>query len=424
MTEPSVPMKPNMQILEEASAWFVEMREGELSLASRERFSRWLRASPQHVRAYLAVSSTFDYSGGLARTRTGDAQALIDRARAQSNVVSLRVESAGSDGSQGVSAEPTAGLHNDPGQLGCVVAEDTAATIPELQESSRNILSFWRKRKTPGPRHVEGNAGQEREQPRRFLTAAAAALVLGFGGLSVWSYLQRGVYSTDIAEQRVVNLADGSSIVLNAKSRIRVRIGSHERLVDLLEGQALFDVAKDARRPFIVRTDATRVRAVGTHFDVNRQATNTVVSVLDGRVAVYSSNKLTNGASGEVSPPNADRQLPSGSYPDVVTLYASAGEQVIVTGLASVKPVHPNIAAATAWRRRKLIFSFAALPDVVESYNRYHDKPLVIADSSLSDLKISAVLSADDPTSLVAFLRAHSSVEVDERDGEILLVRK
>src|SRR5438034_1634178 len=81
--------KPNAQILHEASAWFVEFNEGEVSLEARNAFSAWLKASPEHVRAYLAVSATFDDVGRVGERRSGDAQALIARALAESNVVSL-----------------------------------------------------------------------------------------------------------------------------------------------------------------------------------------------------------------------------------------------------------------------------------------------------------------------------------------------
>src|SRR5437773_11992827 len=93
MSEALVPGKPNAQILDEASAWFVEFNEGEVSLEARNAFSAWLKASPEHVRAYLAVSATFDDVGHLAAHRTGDAQALIDRVLAEGNVVELNPRS-------------------------------------------------------------------------------------------------------------------------------------------------------------------------------------------------------------------------------------------------------------------------------------------------------------------------------------------
>jgi transmembrane sensor len=249
--------------------------------------------------------------------------------------------------------------------------------------------------------------------PPSLLAAGLAALVLGLGALLLWANGQNGLYATGIGEQRIVNLSDGSTIELNAESRVLVGLGDAERVVDLLEGQALFHVAKDLQRPFIVRSDTTRVRAVGTQFDVNRQATDTVVTVLEGRVAV--ARALEGGTDARHY-----ARAPSEASP----LYASAGEQVILTAQAVSKPAHPDVAAATAWRERKLVFSSSPLPQVVGEYNRYHEKRLVIADPTLSDFRISGVFSAADAASLIAFLKVQSNIEVDERPNEIVLRAK
>jgi len=97
-----------------------------------------------------------------------------------------------------------------------------------------------------------------------------------------------GPLCDDVGEQRSIALADGSIIDLNARSRIRVRLSKDERDVELLQGQALFHVAKDNSRPFVVRSDTTVVRAVGTEFDVYRKKNGTVITVLEGRVVVES----------------------------------------------------------------------------------------------------------------------------------------
>src|SRR5205823_2531257 len=86
--------------------------------------------------------------------------------------------------------------------------------------------------------------------------------------------------------ERSIALPDGSLIELNARSSVRVRFTSNERAVELFEGQALFRVAKDPARPFIVSSDGKRVRAVGTQFDVYRKKASTTVTVLEGRVTV------------------------------------------------------------------------------------------------------------------------------------------
>src|SRR5262249_19085135 len=120
------------------------------------------------------------------------------------------------------------------------------------------------------------------------LRFAAAAITFGVAvAVLTWLTLYHDPsYGTERGEHRSVTLAGGSSVELNAVSKIRVRFSTHERAVDLLAGQALFRVAKDATRPFVVVTGDTHVRAVGTQFDVNRKGSRTIVTVLEGRVSV------------------------------------------------------------------------------------------------------------------------------------------
>jgi len=440
MSEALVPPKPNAQILDEASAWFVEFNEGEVSLEARNAFSAWLKASPEHVRAYLAVSATFDDLGRLGEQRTQDAQALIERVVAEGNVVELKSRSVGSSDADALAShapeETTAAVdiplrarqgdffifsdrdlsassdgqgtvlptRDRPGgadhRVGAFEARQGAWSLQE----KKNKKDSWRAR---DDLTASAHASSRWNTPRNLLAASLAVLVLGLGALLLWANGQRGLYTTGIGEQRIVNLSDGSTIELNAESRVRVHLSDAERVVDLLEGQALFHVAKDPQRPFIVRSDTTRVRAVGTQFDVNRQESDTVVTVLEGRVAVARAVER-------------DADAPSDEAP----LYVSAGEQVILTAQAASRPAHPDVGAATAWRERKLVFASSPLPHVVGEYNRYHEKRLVIADPTLSHFRISGVFSAADAASLIAFLKVQSNIEVDERANEIVLRAK
>ena len=378
MSAPLSP-RPNAQILDEAAAWFVEFSEGEVSSTAREAFSNWLRASPEHVRAYLGISATFADLGALDKSRIITAEALVRQALSDGNVVSL----------------------------------DHRLARPMASGSS-------------------GNANKLR--PRALAAAATIAAVAL--GVATWQWHFEGIYSTGTGEQRLINLADGSTIELNAESRVRVNLRARQRNVELLEGQALFHVAKDPSRPFIVHSDTASVRAVGTQFDVNRERTDTIVTVLEGQVAIARTGPGYNaphaptqsGAAqaeeGSVSgtrstgaPGVADIDFPTDDRP----LYLSAGEQVILTAQVASKPAHPDVAAATAWRERKLIFSSSSLSDVAGEYNRYHEKRLRVADPALKDFKISGVFSAADATSLIAFLKAQPNIEVEEKASEIIL---
>jgi transmembrane sensor len=362
----------NTQIYEEASEWVVRHRSDDLDAQARRRFDAWLRQSPQHVSAYLEMSSIWEGVPQIEASLNPNADELIERARAQGNVVSL----GGTDKS-------------DP---------------------------------------FLAPAGNPRRAGMAKICYSLAATVIVAVGIAGWFHQQRGVYATGIGEQRTVTLSDGSVIELNARSRIKVRYGERERAVDLTQGQALFRVAKDPSRPFIVASNGTYVRAVGTQFDVYKKSVGTVVTVVEGRVAVTdrrsSDSRLV---------PALAKSPPRGAAPDTGVVVApgssehevllGAGEQLVVARALSSVPQPANIEAATAWTEQRLVFDYTPLDEVAEEFNRYNHRRLVIADSGLRTFHISGSFSSTDPTLLLRFLREQPGILVDETASEIRISR-
>jgi transmembrane sensor len=100
-------------------------------------------------------------------------------------------------------------------------------------------------------------------------------------------------------------------------------------------------------------------------------------------------------------------------------LSLAAGEQVTVAKEQIAQPTRTNIAAATAWAERKLVFDASRLSDVVEEFNRYNTHQLVIQDAALEPMLISGVYGSTDPASLVRFLRAQPHIRVTETDADV-----
>ncbi|MET0661326.1 MAG: FecR domain-containing protein, partial [Steroidobacteraceae bacterium] len=296
----------NAQISDEAAHWFVEIHAGEMDVEKRCEFDAWLRRSPQHVRAYVEMLPLWEEAALVDSQHELSAAALI------------------------------AGVHEDD-------------VVVPLESPVRATL------------HV----GARREH-RALWTLALCATVIAAAIVGICYVDQRSTYSTDVGEQRVVALQDGSSIELNALSRVRVAFDEQQREVELIEGQALFRVEKDARRPFIVTSGATRVRAVGTQFDVYRKRSGTTVTVLEGRVAVINEDTSARKTGRTQTP-----------------VMVSAGEQVTATASTVAREVVPNTAAATAWRERLLVFSATPLTEVAEEFNRYNERQLVVRDAQL-----------------------------------------
>lgn len=342
--------KPHPAIVAEAAAWFIEFRAGDVIGEARQQFVDWLRRSPEHIQAYLEVSGvwaelpTTDPEGRI------DIASLVARARSDAHVIAL----------------PT----NAPSSL-----EGPADLEPALQRPRR----------------------------RRAILAAAAVVLLATATVFLLGRGKTGEsYSTGIGEQRTVQLQDGSTVELNVRSAIQVHFGEQQRDVTLLDGQALFRVAKDKQRPFVVRAGDAQVRAVGTEFDVYKKQSATVVTVVEGRVETF----------GE----------PDAAGTDAIML--SAGEQLTVLPHTVTKPTRTDPAVATAWVQKRLVFEETPLRDVAEEFNRYNRRPLSIDDQELEKLRISGVYSSTDPASLINFLRSQNSMRVIETEKQVRVVRR
>jgi transmembrane sensor len=211
-----------------------------------------------------------------------------------------------------------------------------------------------------------------------------------------------------------VTLPDGSTVDLNSRSRIEIRYSNRSRNVELLQGQALFNVTTDPARPFVVNSGNTRVRAVGTQFDVYRKRGGTVVTVVEGRVAI---------APVTARPGRRHEGYETRQQAGPAEMVLTAGGQVLITDAAIQKPARTNVTGAIAWRQRQLVFDSASLAEVAEEFNRYNTRQLVIEDSDLQAFYISGVFSSTDPASLIRFLRERPEVQVIETASEIRVTK-
>lgn len=401
----------NTQVYDEAAQWFVRQRDGNLAADGQRAFAAWLRTSPEHVRAYLEITAIWTDVPGVRAEHTGDAATLIERARNAANVVGIAAAAADVTETAADINELAAGIN------------EAAAGINEAAAASREDGS---RAATPAP---TVQRSQQLSRPR--LAVAASLLVMLAAGALLWWQTQRGIYATDIGEQHSVALPDGSTLELNSSSRVRMRFTAAERRIDLIEGQALFSVAQDAQRPFVVRSNTASVRALGTVFDVYRRTDGTVVTVLEGKVRVDSAALEGAGSRRAGSPPaqstphepragdTGGRGDRGGERARLAPVELIAGEQVLVraTGLESARRV--NVSAATAWTERQLVFESASLSEVAEEFNRYNPRRIVLRGAPPDAFRISAVFSSTDPGSLVRFLREQPGLQVKEADDAI-----
>jgi transmembrane sensor len=164
------------------------------------------------------------------------------------------------------------------------------------------------------------------------------------------------------------------------------------------------------------------VRAVGTEFDVYQKRGGTVVTVVEGRVAILTDHPIADqsiarNAINEPQPSNLE--FPTVPPAQVGNIMVAAGEQLTVTPRLIQIAEHPNIANATAWTQRQLVFESASLADVADEFNRYNDRQLIVADPRLETFHVSGVFSSTDPASLIRFLRARPELKIRETESQI-----
>jgi len=225
--------------------------------------------------------------------------------------------------------------------------------------------------------------------------AVAVAVVLGV--VLPWGLLDAltDTYTTAIGEQRSVTLTDGSVMQLNTRSRLRVDYASGTRDVYLLKGQALFKVAHNAARPFRVHIGDAVIQAVGTQFDVYRRTDRTTVTVVEGVVRVLG---------------DSARTLTAGEATNVV-----AGGHVTDRKLV-------DVVDATAWRQRRLVFRKDSLAYIAAEFNRYNRAPQIrVEGEALGARQFNGVFDADDPQSLLLFLKEEPDLAFETRGGELII---
>jgi transmembrane sensor len=198
-------------------------------------------------------------------------------------------------------------------------------------------------------------------------------------------------------------LDDGSRVLLDTRSRLRVAFTADARDIELLEGQAHFEVATDARRPFRVRSGSAEVVAVGTRFDVAALPTRTTVTLIEGRVNV--------------------RTLPSASHSEPQVAAMTPGQQLGITSDGQlVDELVVKIENVTAWQRGTLVLDDVPLPDALAAMNRYSVTQIVIPSPALQSHRVSGVFHVGDvETEALALQRFFGLRETMHSDRAIVL---
>ena len=231
------------------------------------------------------------------------------------------------------------------------------------------------------------------------LGAAAAAAAIAIT-VAPWGELlpqPDTLYTTAKGESRTLDLADGTRIDLNTDSHVSVRLEKDARRVTVHEGQALFDVAHDSARPFLITAGDETVRVLGTKFDVRRRDGQLSVTVLRGLVEVSTDGEDT----------------PVRLRPGQMLEHVEGASGVSVRSVAAEDQV--------GWRSGRLVYRDQPLARIVGDMNHYFDRPLRLEGENTATLRFSGVLIVDSQDAMVRRLTSLMPISATTTDDAIVL---
>jgi transmembrane sensor len=241
---------------------------------------------------------------------------------------------------------------------------------------------------------------------QRFLPVAATAVALLLVvGMILWLAPAPDL-ATEVGEQRLVTLKDGTHVFLNTATRIAVKFDANARWVELKSGEALFEVAKKPTWPFIVKAADRQIKALGTSFIVRRDATQTAVTLVEGTVSVTADGSSRN------------QSVTAPAVPQVFTL--KPGQKLTFLGAQSRLDVTP-LDKAVAWRRGEIIFDDTSLSDAAAELNRYSKDRIVVERPDAQAVRVTGLFQTGDSLSFAHAVAQSYGLTVEERKDAIVL---
>jgi len=258
--------------------------------------------------------------------------------------------------------------------------------------------------------------------------AAAVGFIALTIGVVLWKrpaedWLSRvDTYSTGIGQRSTLVLEDGSSVELNAQSRINVRFSSSQRHVELAEGQVLFNVAKNQARPFVVDAGNRRIVAVGTQFDVRLDVRSVQVTLIEGKV------RVGQGAPGDATVAKDDgiELLPGRQFVAMLPASVQANHRespsaaTLMMSRTLVRDI--DVAKVTGWREGRIFLNDVPLDEAVEEMNKHSAVQIRIDSAVLAGVHVNGMFKAGGQESFVAALEEYFPISAQRRsDREIVL---
>jgi transmembrane sensor len=331
-------------VSDQAAEWFIRLKDRDLNATERRRYVRWLKQSPGHIAEFMRLCHLY------GRVKRAKVPALLRaEAEAESNVIPL------------MPREPL----------------PAPAPRPRLFDSRR----------------------------ARF---AAVACAMALAGVIAGIAFSSNTIETHASEWRTVRLADGSLISAGPNTLLQVDYSKGFRRINLQRGEAMFEVAKDTSRPFIVDAGSAVARAVGTKFGVDRHEDRVRVTVAEGKVAVV------RGAQAAALERAVDLSVAIALVQD---------ERVEIPVDAPSVPLQKekvNSTNALAWARGQLIFSSETLGEAVREFNRRNRIQIQVDDPAIAAWHVCCVFDAADPEAFATLIATDDGIALVREGPNVL----
>jgi transmembrane sensor len=331
---------PPMSIPEQAAEWLLRWHCGDLSIAERFEYLQWLKTSPVHIAETLRMCRLYSWLEGTKL------KLYITNEDSFSNVVEL-----------------------PPREREAVAA----------RRASRGGL--WKIRVAAG------------------VAAIGLCAVIGLAAKLVWF---DHTLRTEASEWRSVPLSDGSSITAGPYTKLHHDMGGEQRIIKLMQGKALFRVAKDSR-PFLVDAGTAVITATGTQFTVERRAEYFSVTMHEGTVIV--------------SPPAAE---PASTFESTSL---EIDEQLTIAASAAPRRTRVNGELAAEWSRGRISFVDGdTVSYAVAQFNGYNGMQIAV-DEGTGARQIRGAFDAMDPLSFAATVERTIGGSVVRESPELLRIK-
>jgi len=291
-------------------------------------------------------------------------------------------------------------------------ADDEAGLEVWLSQSLAHKAAYWRlesiweradRLNALRPLLVQGTRVTPAPRRRSLLFGIAAAIVAAVAIGANFAMLRAGAttYSTPIGGREIIRLSDGSRIELNTDTVLRTRFSGGKRNVELVKGEAFFQIKHDAAHPFVVLAANHRVTDLGTKFLVREDGGRLKVVLLEGSARLTSANARNTAGAAILTP----------------------GDVAVATArdLSIARKSMEELKSGLSWQRGVLVFHHATLLEVATEYNRYNRQKIVIADTAAGARVINATLPATDVGAFARMAQNFLGLNIEYRDDAVVI---